>query len=176
MEMIRNGRRIDARSGRSPSRGIALSLAINERSMWPHHLRLRRRRADSMRLGEMLRDDFVDLRLRVRLHPRFDGFEDAMPLNNHPEAAGFARFSQDLLEVIDRRVLRRVPVDGHQTIAGAESGALGRTVLDDRLDGDARAELDDLYTEVPAAGEHLTDDALAFRGRCGALFFVVRIS
>src|SRR5437868_11356391 len=118
MEMIRNGRRIDARSGRSPSRGIALSLAISERSMWPH-LRLRRRRAYSMRLGEMLRDDFVDLRLRVRLHPRFDGFEDAMPLNDHPEAAGFARFSQDLLEVVDRRVLRRVTIDGHQTIAGA---------------------------------------------------------
>ena len=98
-----------------------------------------------------------------------------MPLHDDEKAAGLARLGQDLLEIADRRIFGRLAVDGHQSVAGAKGRTLGGTVFHHRLDRQAGIQLDNLDAEVAAAGEHLPDDALAFRRRSGALLLVVRM-
>jgi len=128
-----------------------------------------------MGLREVLRDNLVDLRLRVWLHSRLDEFQNPVPQHNDPQPASLTRIGHDLFEVVDRRVFGRLSVDGHEPIAGPQSGAIGRAVLNDRFDRQSGIQLHDLDAEISAAGEHLTDDAIALGRLRSALFRLVSL-
>ena len=55
-----------------------------------------------------------------------------------------------------------------------ERRALRGTVFDDGLNRDPRVELDNLHSEVAAAGKHLSNDSLTLRWRSGAFGLVFR--
>src|SRR5438309_12020930 len=102
--MIRKGARAETRS---------------ERSILPPS-RLRRGGADTVRVRQILRDDLVDLRLGVRLHPYVDFFQDPAALHDDPQPAGFFRVAENLFEVFDRGVARWFSVDSHEPIGGPQ--------------------------------------------------------
>src|SRR5207248_4664937 len=104
IEMIRNGTRMETRSDR--------------RMLNP--LRLRRRRGNRVRFGQVLRHNFVDLCLGVGLHPKLDLLQDALTLHDDPEPAGLLGVGQDQFEVLDVRVARLLAVDRHEAIAGTQ--------------------------------------------------------
>src|SRR5437764_2684884 len=106
--MMNRGRTIDeARSGRSAARrGSALSFASTPRPMVLRASRLLLRAVGFGRMGllQMLRDDLVDVSLRIRLQPDVDFLQNSAALDDDrqpPVVSG--RVAHRALEVLDVR-------------------------------------------------------------------------
>src|ERR1051325_277194 len=126
-----------------------------------------------MALRQARLDDLVDLRLRVRLHPRFHSPVVAAPLHNDPQRAGLLRVRQRLLELARRRLVHVPAVDGDDAVAFLQVGVRRRTVRNDRLDHQAGLELHDGDAEIAPSGQHAPDGLLAFARRRVALLRLV---
>src|SRR5438874_2177699 len=148
-------------------------MAMGSLLSWGCRRRLR------VKLQQMLLNDFVDLRLGVRLQPRLHLLIRSSALNDHEDRTGRSRFSDHLLELARHRQREVMSVDGDDAIAFLHADVMRRSVeVDGFHDDAAMRELDDLQAEIATADEHAPDLLLALARRGIALlpFFGVHCS
>src|SRR6185436_8864818 len=170
--MIRNGRKNETRSGRAPPRGASLNFERNAPAIGlvrrEPSLRACRRRVT---LGQVRRDDLVDLLLRIRLQARFENLVRASPPDDDPQpsGSGVPRTRDELLELLRGRARERLLIQRDQAVALGEADSLRGTPRRDRLDHQPARPFLDRDAEKPAAAQHLPDQLVALARRCAAL-------